>query len=718
MRLKKLVTFNGRKGPLLLVVADGVGIAPPSPANAVALANTPVIDALLTSALYTPLNAHGTWVGLPTDDDMGNSEVGHNALGSGQIINQGAKLVNQAFADNSIYDSAAWQQVEKIGSHNGTVHFLGLLSDGNVHSHIDHLLALIVRCDHQDIAKVRVHCLFDGRDVAPRSAPMYIDQLQTTLATINRKANRDYRIASGGGRMQITMDRYAADWDMVKRGYDLHVHGIGKHITDIHAEILRQYDSDDAVNDQTLLPFVVVDKDDIAVGTMHDGDAVVFYNFRGDRSIEISRALAQAEFDKFDRGAHPTVFYCGMLEYDGDLKLPTHYLVNPPSIDHTMIEYMCAHHIRTFAVSETQKFGHVTYFWNGNRSAPFDADLETWVEVPSDNIAFNKTPQMKAEEITVATIKLLQSGKFRFGRINYANGDMVGHTGDIAATVAAIEAVDRCLGRLIAVVKELDGILIFTADHGNADEMFVLKNAEQIARTSHTLNPVPFAIVDAANANDYRLVDNREQQFGLANVAATVFNLLGYHAPIGYQPSLIAMAHEPRSRRIIHQGAIVNLGLETVKLPNAEILALEIVRHPGGAVVIALNDANQVCLIRQFRHAAGAWIWEFPAGILEADEDIETTARRELKEETGCIAGAITALGSTLTTPGFCNERLHLFLAQDITLGEATPDQHEFIETHWMDIDTVNQMAASGEIDDAKTIVALFRLQQHLAANG
>ncbi len=712
MTLEKLATFPGCKGPLLLVVADGVGIAPAGPANAVSLANTPVMDRLLASSLSTTLRAHGPSVGLPGDDDMGNSEVGHNALGSGQIISQGAKLVNEAFASGDIFDSETWQAVESRGRGGATVHFVGLLSDGNIHSHIDHLEAMIGRCRSAGIKRVRVHCLLDGRDVEPRSALHYIDRLQTCLDQAEDDA--DYRIASGGGRMVITMDRYEADWDMVRRGYDAHVLGVGNGVTDVAAEIKRQYAADAEITDQTLEPFVVVDDAGDPVGAMADGDAVVFFNFRGDRAIEFSRALEAADFDVFKRARHPDVYYCGMLEYDGDLKIPGNYLVNPPAIENVMVEYLCAENLKSFAVSETQKFGHVTYFWNGNRSGYIDPDLETWVEIPSDRIAFNKAPAMKAEEITDATIELLQQGDFRFGRINFANGDMVGHTGDIPATVSAMETVDHCLGRLEEAIRALDGILLFTADHGNADEMFREKGGERVPRTSHSLNPVPFVIVDPANEGAYHLRDDLEG--GLANVAATVFNLLGYHAPKNYQPSLVTFPDEPRSRRVIHQGAVVNLGLETVKMPNDEILALEIVRHPGGAVVIAMDNEKRICMIRQFRHAAGGWIWELPAGLLERHESPESAAFRELREETGCTAESLVSLGSTLSTPGFCTERLHIFLARDVEHGEADPEDYEFIETHWLTLDEAFAMAADGRIDDAKTIVALYRLQHWMAS--
>ena len=547
MRLNKLTTFEGRQGPLLLVVADGVGLAESGPANALSLAHTPVIDELLSSTLSTRLHAHGTHVGLPSDSDMGNSEVGHNTLGGGRIFDQGAKLVKYAFESGRIFRSEAWQQIEKRGLSGHTVHFLGLLSDGNVHSHLDHLLNFLDRCRQCGIYSVRVHILLDGRDVAPRSALIHVKNLQEKLDRFNKTDNLDYRIASGGGRMSITMDRYEADWGMVERGYKTHVigdvAGFGHQVTDVMAEINRQYDTDSTLSDQYLAPFVVID-DQGPIGNIRDGDGVVLFNFRGDRAIEISRALEDQTFTGFDRGSLPDIYFCGMLQYDGDLNIPKNYLVNPPTIDRTMVEYLCAEKLKTFAVSETQKFGHVTYFWNGNKSGYIDESIETYVEVPSDNCDFSEYPEMKAREITSATIDLLNCGQFRFGRINFANGDMVGHTGNIPATVKALECVDQCLGQLIKCVQENNGVLIFTADHGNADEMFVEIEGKRTERTSHSLNPVPFVIFDSTD--DGRYVLDSQLEGGLANVAATVFNLLGYHAPDDYSPSLIKFPGEPR----------------------------------------------------------------------------------------------------------------------------------------------------------------------------
>ena len=543
LSLARTPRFAGRPGPLLLIVADGVGLAPPAASNAVTEADTPTLDALFTSTLSTSLLAHGPAVGLPSDDDMGNSEVGHNALGAGRVFAQGAKLVNHALATGSIYATPVWQTAVQHGREH-TMHFLGLHSDGGVHSNNEHLYQLLERAAQEGVTRARVHVLLDGRDVPARSALDYIAHTEQVLQKINEHgADRgvDFRIASGGGRMTITMDRYNADWAMVQRGYECHTHGVGRPFRSATEAVEAMYAESD-LGDQYLPAFVVVDDAGVPVGTMHDGDAVVLYNFRGDRAIEISEAYEDPAFAHFDRDVvapHPQVFFCGMLQYDGDALVPKQYLVDPPVIERTMGEYLCAASVPTFAISETQKFGHVTYFWNGNRSGYLDESLETYVEIPSDNVPFDTAPEMKTREITDRTIELLRSGRYRFGRLNFPSGDMVGHTGNLAATITAMEVVDECVAQLIQVIDELGGVLIFTADHGNADIMFTeTADGVRVPKTSHTLNPVPFVIHDAAWQGEYRMAPPTGA--GLANVAATVFELLGFEPPADYEPAVIA----------------------------------------------------------------------------------------------------------------------------------------------------------------------------------
>ena len=372
LNLKKLKDFHGRKGPLLLVIMDGIGIGKKYDGNAVYKANTPVLDELFKSKLYTQLKAHGPAVGLPSEDDMGNSEVGHNAIGAGRVFAQGAKLVNKSIESGEIFKSEIWKNVIERGKKNGTVHFIGLLSDGNVHSHINQLFALINQCKEEGVSKVRLHVLLDGRDVPGKSALIYLKKTEDLLTQINTDSKFDYRIASGGGRMKVTMDRYNADWRIVKKGWDAHVLGIGRKFKSAEEAVKTFYAEDEKMIDQYLDSFVIVDANDKPMGTIEDGDSVVFFNFRGDRAIELSRAFEEKDFKFFDRVRVPDVYYAGMMQYDGDLLIPKNYLVFPPEIDRTISEYLCDEKVTSFAISETQKFGHVTYFWNGNRSGYID----------------------------------------------------------------------------------------------------------------------------------------------------------------------------------------------------------------------------------------------------------------------------------------------------------------------------------------------------------
>ena len=538
LELKKLSNFQGRPGPVLLVIMDGMGIGKQDDSDGVFLAKTPCLDGLMKSPLYTLLKAHGTAVGMPSDDDMGNSEVGHNALGAGRVFDQGAKLAQASIESGVIFQSATWKKlVERVKGDNKLFHFIGLLSDGNVHSHIDQLLALIRRCAEEGVRRVCVHTLLDGRDVYEKSALSYIEKLENVLSEINRDHKGfEYRIASGGGRMITTMDRYNADWSIVERGWKAHVLGRGRRFTSAKEAIETYYKEDPKITDQYMESFVIED-DGSPVGTIEDGDSVVFFNFRGDRAIEITKAFEDIDFDRFDRVREPDVLFAGMMEYDGDLHLPKHYLVSPPQIANPVGAYMCANGVSAFAISETQKYGHVTYFWNGNKSGYIDEQLETYVEIPSDKIRFDEAPRMKADEITARSIELLKSGKYKFGRLNYPNGDMVGHTGVPEAIIISVEAVDQGLAKLLEVIRELKGIAAVLADHGNADEMFTVKNGKRQISTAHSLNPVPCAIVDPEYKGEYEMANIPGQ--GLANVAATLLNLLGYEAPKEYAPSLI-----------------------------------------------------------------------------------------------------------------------------------------------------------------------------------
>ncbi len=545
--LKKLSGFDGIKGPVLTIVMDGVGLAPASVANAVTSAYTPTLDMLMEKYPMVKLKAHGTAVGLPSDDDMGNSEVGHNALGAGQVFAQGAKLVSQSIESGKMFASDTWRDiVSNVKTSGGTLHFIGLFSDGNVHSHIDHLKAMIVKAKEEGVSRVRIHALIDGRDVGETSALDYILPFEEFLNGL-RDDRFDICIASGGGRMKITMDRYEADWSMVERGWQTHVLGEGRQFASAEEAVVT-YRNEYKVIDQDLPPFVIA-KDGVPVGTIEDGDSVIFYNFRGDRSIEISKAFdaPEGEFDKFDRKRVPKVVYAGMLEYDGDLHIPHRYLVSPPEITNTMSEYLVSTGISQLAISETQKFGHVTYFWNGNRSGKFSEELEIYIEIPSDVVPFEQRPWMKCAEITDKLIECIESGKYRYLRVNFPNGDMVGHTGSLLATRCSMEALDIQLARIIAAVDKAGGVALITADHGNADEMYEIdkktgkpktdKEGHYKAKTSHTLNPVPCILYN--NVCDKITLKEDKGTFGLSDVAATMVNLMGYEAPSMWDESLL-----------------------------------------------------------------------------------------------------------------------------------------------------------------------------------
>lgn len=547
-QLKKLKNFTGPEGPVLTIVMDGVGLAPDSVGNAVSSAYMPNLEAVMKNYPTVTLKAHGTAVGLPSDDDMGNSEVGHNALGAGQVFAQGAKLVSQSIESGKMFNSDTWKElISNVNKNGSTLHFLGLFSDGNVHSHIDHLKAMIVEAKKENVKTVRVHILIDGRDVGETSALDYIDPFEAFIAEL-RDASFDIKIASGGGRMKITMDRYEANWAMVDLGWQTHVLGEGRQFASA-AEAVKTYREEYKVIDQDLPPFVIAENGK-PVGTINDGDSVIFYNFRGDRSIEISKAFdaPEGDFDKFDRKRVPKVVFAGMLQYDGDLHIPKKFLVSPPEITNTMGEYLAKSGIPQLAISETQKYGHVTYFWNGNKSEKFDEKLETYIEIPSDVVPFEQRPWMKCAEITDKLIECLESGKYKYLRVNFPNGDMVGHTGSLAATRCSLEALDLQLGRILPVIDKLGGVALITADHGNADEMYETdkktglpkadKNGNYKSKTSHTLNRVPCIIYDNVTSDKYSVKEDNGQ-FGLSNVAATMVNLMGYEAPSMWDESII-----------------------------------------------------------------------------------------------------------------------------------------------------------------------------------
>jgi 2,3-bisphosphoglycerate-independent phosphoglycerate mutase len=547
-RLAKNPAWKGRKGPLVLVIMDGVGYGAYAEGDAVASADMRNFRALEAGCPHTRLKAHGKAVGLPSDDDMGNSEVGHNAIGCGRVYSQGARLVSNSISSGAMFEGRVWKRlVANVKANSGTLHFIGLFSDGNVHSHIDHLKAMLARAASEGVARARIHVLLDGRDVGEQSALEYILPFEAYLGSLNADGV-DYRIASGGGRQYITMDRYGADWDMVKRGWDCHVKGIGRAFHSA-AEAITTYRAEKpAIIDQDLHEFVVTENGE-PVGRIVDGDSVVYFNFRGDRALEMTAAFEEERFEKFERGPKPDVIYAGMMQYDGDMGVPKEYLVEPPSIERTMGEYLATTGLRTMAISETQKFGHVTYFFNGNRTGKFSDALEDYVEVGSDRVPFEQRPWMKCADITDRVLQAIESGRYDFIRLNFPNGDMVGHTGVYQAVVCGIEGMDIQLGRLKETVMAAGGTMILTADHGNADDMYehdkktgaVQRKADDTprAKTSHSLNPVPCVIYDPDFKGEYE--SELRPGLGISSLAATCIALLGYLPPSDYDQPVLKM---------------------------------------------------------------------------------------------------------------------------------------------------------------------------------
>ncbi|HWR10510.1 MAG TPA: 2,3-bisphosphoglycerate-independent phosphoglycerate mutase [Rectinemataceae bacterium] len=546
--LDKNPMWKGRRGPVLLVIMDGVGYGEYRDGDAVAQADMRHFRALESASPATKLKAHGTAVGLPSDDDMGNSEVGHNAIGCGRVFAQGAKLVGASIATKAMFSGLVWKRlVADAKAKGGTLHFIGLFSDGNVHSHIDHLKAMITQASVEGIKRVRVHTLLDGRDVGSQSALDYILPFEEFLGGF-RERGFDYRIGSGGGRQYITMDRYGANWDMVKRGWDCHVKGLGRRFPSASEAVEAYRAENPKLIDQDMREFVIADEKG-PIGTINDGDSVIYFNFRGDRAIEMTNAFEDEKFSKFDRGPRPDVYYAGMMQYDGDLGVPRNYLVTPPAIDRTVGEYLAASGIRSMAISETQKYGHVTYFFNGNRTGKFSEALEDYVEVPSDRVPFEQRPWMKCAEITDRVLAAIESGDYRFIRLNFPNGDMVGHTGVFQSVVCSMESMDIQLGRLAEAIQKAGGVMILTADHGNSDDMIehdkktkkalLEKDGSPKAKTSHSLNPVPCVVYDPEYKGEYEPV--LAPGLGISSLAATCMELLGFIPPKDYDPSVLVM---------------------------------------------------------------------------------------------------------------------------------------------------------------------------------
>lgn len=516
------------RGPVVLVVMDGVGLSDDERYNAVKKAHLETLDRLMKDYPCAKLGAWGEYVGIPKDD-MGNSEVGHNAMGAGEIVLQRSAAVEDAVTTGKIFDTQVWRDiVSRLTANHGTLHFMGIFSDGNVHSNIAHVERMLAQAQREGIEHVRIHALIDGRDVPPQSEPKYIQRIEDYIRGLG---NPDYRIASGGGRMVITADRYENDWGMVAAGWHTHVFGEGRQFKTATEAILTYRSENPGLQDQYMPAFVVAD-DGEPIGKMHDGDACIYFDFRADRALEMAKAFTFEDFPHFDRGNRPDVYFAGMTEYDEDKHIPAHALVGSPVFKHTLTKHLSDLGIKQYAISETVKFGHITYYFNGNSHDIPAGEVEE--EVPSYTEPFNTRPWMKCAEITDKLIAAIESGKYQFLRINFPGGDMVGHFAEMEPTIVAMEAIDLSIKRIVEAVEKAGGITIITADHGNAEE---LADAAGTPKTSHTTNRVPCIFVDdTSNKDNYRLA---EGDFGLANLASTITMLLGKDPYIDWLPSII-----------------------------------------------------------------------------------------------------------------------------------------------------------------------------------
>ncbi len=502
--------------PVALVILDGWGIAPRGDANAVLLAETPNFDRLWQRYPHTMLSASGVDVGLPPGI-MGNSEVGHLNLGAGRVVRQEVTRINEAIDDGRFFENAAFAEIlERLRETDGRLHLLGLTSNGLVHSAEKHYLSLLELAARQGFTgdRVLVHAVVDGRDTAPRSAPAYLRTLQETIERLGTG-----RIATVTGRY-YAMDRDNR-WDRVHRAYDLFTAGKGNRAGSAAEAIQAAYDRGET--DEFVSPTVIGATQDGPAGTMADGDAVIVFNYRADRGRQIVRAFIEEDFDGFCRGTVPDVRVATMTPYDARFDVPCAF--RPPEPMTCILgETISRAGRRQLRVAETEKYPHVTYFFNGGDERPFDGEDRLMVPSPRDVATYDEKPEMSAPEVAARVAGALRGGDYDFVLVNFANPDMVGHTGSLPAAVAAVETVDRCLGEVMDAVGSAAGGAIVTADHGNAEMM--ADPVTSTPHTAHTTNPVPLILVDDSGRNTQLRDGGR-----LADVAPTVLSMMGIPGP-------------------------------------------------------------------------------------------------------------------------------------------------------------------------------------------
>ena len=542
--LKNLQQYFSGRGPLIHVVLDGWGVGAADETNAVNKANLPVMSRLIRGCPYTQLWTHGKYVGLPNEKDMGGSEVGHMTMGAGMVMEQGPTLIQNLLQSGEFFENPVLSRIiQNCVERDTPLHLLGLLSNGNIHSHVDHTEALIRHAFQSGIRRCYLHALLDGRDVGVQSALDFTEPFEKLFSELKgQRPGIDYAFASGGGREVITMDR-DNNWEKIETGWQIHVHGQSENqFPSIRDAIEHFRKQNPEIIDQDIPGFVII-RNGEAVGRIEDQHALIFTNFRGDRATEFSQAVLADDFPYFERYRCPEVLFAGMTQYDQDNQIPPDYLVGTPVVEEPFGKRILELGLKQFRLSETQKFAHVTFFYNGGYREPLDPLQENYHFIASDKIpSFAERPAMKAPGISKKAVEFINSGEYQYGLINFANADMVGHTGDLQATVRAVEAVDAALDNIVRAIDAVNGLLVITADHGNADEMLISNQNETLEiSTKHSLNPVPFLIYDPLYNGDYRLKPfGQDYNNNLSNIAATNFLLLGQAVPDDLAPSLFA----------------------------------------------------------------------------------------------------------------------------------------------------------------------------------
>ena len=499
------------KKPTVLMILDGYGLNNETKGNAVAEAKKPVMDKLMAECPFVQGNASGLAVGLP-DGQMGNSEVGHLNMGAGRIVYQDLTKITKAIQDGDFFENKALLAAcENVKKNDSALHLYGLVSDGGVHSHNSHIYGLLELAKRQGIEKVYVHCFLDGRDTPPASGKEYVAELEARMAEIGVG-----EVASVMGRYYV-MDRDNR-WDRVEKAYRALVFGEGEKTASATEGIQASYDKD--VTDEFVLP-TVVEKDGVPVATIKDNDSVIFFNFRPDRAREITRTFCDDAFDGFDRGERIHTTYVCFTEYDVTIPNKLVAFVKE-EITNTFGEFLAANGLKQARIAETEKYAHVTFFFNGGVEEPNEGEDRILVKSPKV-ATYDMKPEMSAYEVCDKLVDAIKSDKYDVIIINFANPDMVGHTGVEPAAIAAIEAVDTCVGKAVDAIREVDGQMFICADHGNAEQLIDKETGEPF--TAHTTNPVPFILVNADPA--YKLREGG----CLADIAPTLIELMGLEQP-------------------------------------------------------------------------------------------------------------------------------------------------------------------------------------------